>query len=61
MSKAILRRATAAWTTLVAVMALVAPLAQAAPPTPEEDPFYHYAGAAPLASIPPGRCSKRAR
>jgi hypothetical protein len=56
MSKGNLRRAAATLTTLVAIMAFVAPLAQAAPPTPEEDPFYHYAGATPLASIAPGRC-----
>ncbi len=58
MSEGIFRRAAAALTTLVAVMAFAAPLAQAAPPTPEEDPFYHYAGATPLASIAPGTVLK---
>jgi hypothetical protein len=49
---------------LVAAMALVAaPLAQAAPaqaaaPTPEEDPFYEYAGGTPLTEIAPGTVLK---
>jgi hypothetical protein len=58
MTKGTFRGAAAALTTLAAIMALVVPLAQAAPPTPEEDPFYHYAGATPLASIAPGTVLK---
>ncbi|HVT00430.1 MAG TPA: lipase family protein [Solirubrobacterales bacterium] len=57
MSKGILRRVTIGL--LVAVMAILAvPAAQAAPPTPEEDPFYDYAGATPLAEIAPGTVLK---
>ncbi len=43
---------------LVAWMALIAPGALAAPPTPSEDPFYRYEGGAPLASIAPGTVLK---
>ena len=45
---------------LLAAVALVmaAPVAQAAPPTPEEDPFYHYAGSKPLSEIAPGTVLK---
>jgi hypothetical protein len=43
---------------LAAASALVAQAAQAAPPTPEEDPFYQYAGATPLAAIAPGTVLK---
>jgi hypothetical protein len=39
-------------------MFFVAPLAQAAPPTPEEDPFYHYTGSKPLSEIAPGTVLK---
>lgn len=38
----------------VALVGLIAPAAWAATPTPEEDPFYAYNGARPLAEIPPG-------
>ena len=56
MGKGTFRRVAAALTILAAMMALAGPPAQAAPPTPEEDPFYHYAGATPLSEIAPGRC-----
>jgi hypothetical protein len=52
-----LRRTTVA--VLPALAALtIAGSAQAAPPTPEEDPFYDYAGATPLAEIAPGTVLK---
>ncbi|HTR76259.1 MAG TPA: lipase family protein [Solirubrobacterales bacterium] len=44
---------------LATVLALaLAASAQAAPPTPEEDPFYDYAGSTPLAEISPGTVLK---
>ncbi|MFT3866367.1 MAG: lipase family protein [Solirubrobacterales bacterium] len=43
---------------LAAALMVVAPLAQAAPPTPEEDPFYQYTGARPLSEIAPGTVLK---
>jgi hypothetical protein len=49
---------TAALLLLVAALAMAAPMAGAAPPTPEEDPFYQYAGGTPLASIAPGTVLK---
>jgi Secretory lipase len=42
----------------LAVPMLAAPVAGAAPPTPEEDPFYQYAGGTPLAEIAPGTVLK---
>jgi hypothetical protein len=43
---------------VAAALALFAPVAGAAPPKPEEDPFYSYAGATPLAQIAPGTVLK---
>jgi hypothetical protein len=43
---------------LLAVALAAAPVAQAAPPTPEEDPFYQYGGTKPLAEISPGTVLK---
>jgi hypothetical protein len=58
MSTRVFRRMTIALLLLVAALAMAVPAAGAAPPTPEEDPFYDYAGAAPLASIAPGTVLK---
>ena len=58
MVKSILRRTTLALLLLAAALVLKAPAAQAVPPTPEEDPFYEYAGATPLAEIAPGSVLK---
>jgi hypothetical protein len=58
MSKGILRRVTAALGLLAAVLILAAPVASAAPPTPEEDPFYTYTGSKPLSEIAPGTVLK---
>jgi secretory lipase len=41
-----------------AVLGLVVPGAQAAPPAPGQDPFYKYDGQKPLAQIPPGTVLK---
>ncbi|HXF32093.1 MAG TPA: lipase family protein [Solirubrobacterales bacterium] len=43
---------------LLAVAFLAAPNAGAAPPTPDEDPFYTYSGSKPLAEIAPGTVLK---
>ncbi len=53
----IVRRTAVALALLAATLVLAAP-APAAPPTPEEDPFYDYAGAKPLAEIAPGTVLK---
>jgi hypothetical protein len=53
MATSIIRRTRVALLLLAAALVLAAP-AQAAPPTPEEDPFYEYAGPVPLAEIAPG-------
>jgi hypothetical protein len=58
MGTSIFRRMTTALLLLAAALVLAAPAAQAAPPTPEEDPFYDYAGATPLAEIAPGTVLK---
>jgi hypothetical protein len=58
MSKGILRRTTIGLLVFAAALAATAPAVQAAPPTPEEDPFYQYAGATPLAGIAPGTVLK---
>jgi hypothetical protein len=58
MVTSIVRRTTVALLLLAAALVLAAPAAQAAPPTPEEDPFYDYAGATPLAEIAPGTVLK---
>jgi Secretory lipase len=43
---------------LLVCLALAVPAAQAAPPTPAQDPFYSYQGATPLSSIPTGTVLK---
>jgi hypothetical protein len=43
---------------MAAARMVVVPLARAVPPTPEEDPFYDYAGATPPAEIAPGTVLK---
>ncbi|HEY2479709.1 MAG TPA: lipase family protein [Solirubrobacterales bacterium] len=58
MITSIIRRMTLALLLLAAALVLVAPAVQAAPPTPEEDPFYEYAGGTPLAEIAPGTVLK---
>src|ERR1700753_844710 len=58
MSKGLFGRAFAVLMVLAARMGGAAPLAQAAPPTPEEDPFYDYTGAKPLSEIAPGTVLK---
>jgi secretory lipase len=58
MGMSIFRRMTAALLLTAAALILAAPIAHAAPPTPEEDPFYDYAGATPLAEIAPGTVLK---
>jgi hypothetical protein len=58
MSKGIIRRMTAALLLLAVALISAAPAAQAAPPTPEEDPFYAYTGATPLAEVAPGTVLK---
>lgn len=60
MSKGIFRRRTIGLllAALALAVALAAPAAEAAPPTPQEDPFYQYAGATPLAEIAPGTVLK---
>jgi Secretory lipase len=61
MGKGIFRSMTTRLGLLAALLILAltaAPVAQAAPPTPEEDPFYYYAGAKPLAEIAPGTVLK---
>jgi hypothetical protein len=57
MGTRILRHATVALLLTVAALTMAAS-ASAAPPTPEEDPFYDYSGTAPLASIAPGTVLK---
>jgi hypothetical protein len=60
MSTGIFRRGTIGLllAALALAVALAAPAAQAAPPTPEEDPFYQYAGGTPLAEVAPGTVLK---
>jgi hypothetical protein len=58
MGNGIFRRMTTALLLLAVALIVAAPVAQAAPPTPEEDPFYQYSGSAPLASIAPGTVLK---
>ena len=43
---------------LAAALTMAVPAASAAPPTPEEDPFYEYAGGTPLGQIAPGTVLK---
>jgi hypothetical protein len=49
---------TVALLLLAAALTMAVPAAGAAPPTPEEDPFYDYAGATPLAQVAPGTVLK---
>jgi hypothetical protein len=58
MSKSIFRSMTIGLLVLAAALLVAAPAVQAAPPTPEEDPFYQYAGGTPLAEIAPGTVLK---
>src|SRR6185437_4147799 len=53
-----IRRMTGGLLLLAATLMMAAPMAQAAPPTPEEDPFYQYTGAKPLSEIAPGTVLK---
>ena len=53
-----IRRMTCGLLLLAVALVAAAPMAQAAPPTPEEDPFYQYAGTKPLAEIAPGTVLK---
>src|SRR6185312_4371563 len=53
-----IRRMTCGLLLLAAALAVAAPIAQAAPPTPEEDPFYQYTGSKPLSEIAPGTVLK---
>ncbi len=58
MSKSIFRSMTIGLLALAAAVLVAAPAVQAAPPTPEEDPFYQYAGGTPLTEIAPGTVLK---
>jgi hypothetical protein len=58
MGTSIFRRMTIALLLLVAALTMAVPAAQGAPPTPEEDPFYDYAGSTPLAEVAPGTVLK---
>jgi hypothetical protein len=58
MVSGILRRTTVALLLMAAAVLLAVPAAGAAPPTPEEDPFYDYAGSTPLAEVAPGTVLK---
>lgn len=53
-----IRRMTCGLLLLAVALVFAAPVAQAAPPTPEEDPFYQYAGSKPLSEIAPGTVLK---
>jgi hypothetical protein len=58
MGNGIFRRMTTALLLLAVALIVAAPVAQAAPPTPEEDPFYQYSGSTPLAKVAPGTVLK---
>ncbi len=58
MPKGLLRRVTLGLAMAALGLVLIAPAAQGAPPTPEEDPFYEYAGSTPLAEVTPGTVLK---
>ena len=53
-----IRRMTCGLLLLAVALVVAAPVAQAAPPTPEEDPFYQYTGTKPLSEIAPGTVLK---
>src|SRR6201996_558683 len=57
-SRSIYRRVAIGLALVALALFFVAPAASAAPPTPEEDPFYHYAGSKPLSEIAPGTVLK---
>lgn len=58
MVTSIFRRMAVALLLLAAGLTMGTSAAQAAPPTPEEDPFYEYAGGRPLAEVAPGTVLK---
>ena len=58
MGTGFLRRMAVALLLAVAALTMAVSTAGAAPPTPEEDPFYDYAGTTPLAEITPGTVLK---
>lgn len=58
MVTSIFRRMAVALLLLAAGLTMGTSAAQAAPPTPEEDPFYEYTGARPLAEVAPGTVLK---
>ncbi len=58
MGKCIFRHMTTALLLVALALMWVASTAVAAPPTPEEDPFYDYSGATPLAQVAPGTVLK---
>jgi hypothetical protein len=53
-----MRRMTCGLLLLAVALVVAAPVAQGAPPTPEEDPFYQYTGTKPLGEITPGTVLK---
>jgi hypothetical protein len=53
-----LRRMTCGLLLLAVALVVAAPMAQAAPPSPEVDPFYKYTGSKPLGEIAPGTVLK---
>jgi Secretory lipase len=53
-----LRRMTCGLLLLAVALVVAAPLAQAAPPSPEVDPFYKYTGSKPLSEIAAGTVLK---
>jgi hypothetical protein len=58
MGKKVFRGMAGALLLLAAALTMAVPVAGAAPPTPEEDPFYDYAGSTPLAQLAPGTVLK---
>lgn len=53
-----IRRMTCGLLLLAVALVVAAPVAQAAPPSPEVDPFYKYTGSKPLSEIAPGTVLK---
>jgi hypothetical protein len=53
-----LRRMTCGLLLLAVALVAATPMAQAAPPSPEVDPFYKYTGSKPLSEIAPGTVLK---
>lgn len=53
-----IRRMTCGLLLLAVALVVAAPVAQAAPPSPEVDPFYKYTGSNPLSEIAPGTVLK---